>query len=66
MKAAGATISILYIPYNQISFTDKGGGIAWENNRVNGFSPTLATPLQACASPGYFKTANSPDDITAA
>ncbi|AWN48961.1 phosphomannomutase [Methylobacterium terrae] len=66
LKAAGATISILYIPYNQISFVDKGGGIAWENNRVNGFSPTLATPLQACASPGYFKTANTPDDITAA
>jgi hypothetical protein len=66
LKAAGATISVLYIPYNQISFTDNGGGIAWENNKVNGFSPTLAKPLQACASPGYFKTANTPDDITAA
>ncbi|KMO32547.1 pilus assembly protein TadG-related protein [Methylobacterium aquaticum] len=66
LKSAGATISILYIPYNQISFVDKGGGIAWENNRVNGFSPTLATPLQACASPGYFRTANAPADITAA
>lgn len=66
LKAAGATISILYIPYNQISFVDKGGGIAWENNRVNGFSPSLASPLQACASPGYFKTADSPEAITAA
>ncbi|TNC15267.1 phosphomannomutase [Methylobacterium terricola] len=66
LKAAGATISILYIPYNQISFVDKGGGVAWENNRVNGFSPTLAKPLQDCASPGYFKTADSPDNITAA
>ncbi|TGD98627.1 pilus assembly protein TadG-related protein [Methylobacterium nonmethylotrophicum] len=66
LKNAGATISILYIPYNIIDFVDKGGGIAWENNRVNGFSPTLATPLQACASPGYFRTANTPADITAA
>lgn len=66
LKAAGATISILYIPYNKITFVDKGGGIAWENNRVNGFSPTLATPLQACASSGYFYTANSASDITAA
>ncbi|SEP48806.1 Flp pilus assembly protein TadG [Methylobacterium sp. ap11] len=66
LKAAGATISVLYIPYNQISFTDKGGGIAWENKRVNGFSPTLGAALQSCASSGYFRTANSPDDITAA
>ncbi|MGU3664599.1 TadE/TadG family type IV pilus assembly protein [Methylobacterium sp. A49B] len=66
LKTAGATISVLYIPYNIISFTDYGGGIAWENNRVNGFSPTLATPLQSCASPGFFYTANSPSDITAA
>ncbi|MFH6785877.1 MULTISPECIES: pilus assembly protein TadG-related protein [Methylobacterium] len=66
LKAAGATISILYIPYNQISFVDRGGGVAWENNRVNGISPTLAKPLQDCASPGYFTTADGPDKITAA
>lgn len=65
LKNAGATISILYIPYNIINFTNNSGGIAWENNRVNGFSPTLATPLQNCASPGYFYTANTPADITA-
>jgi Flp pilus assembly protein TadG len=66
LKTAGATISILYIPYNIINFTDYGGGIAWENNRVNGFSPTLSTPLQSCASPGFFFTANTPADITTA
>ncbi|GJD35507.1 pilus assembly protein TadG-related protein [Methylobacterium aerolatum] len=65
LKSAGATISVLYIPYNQISFVNNGGGIAWENNRVNAFSPTLATPLKACASPGFFYTANTPADITA-
>jgi Flp pilus assembly protein TadG len=66
LKKAGATVSVLYIPYNIINFKDYGGGIAWENNRVNGFSPTLATPLQSCASPGFFFTANSPADITSA
>ncbi|SFI08933.1 pilus assembly protein TadG-related protein [Methylobacterium brachiatum] len=64
LKSAGATISILYIPYNIISFKDYGGIVAGENKKVNAFSPTLATPLQNCASPGYFYTANSPDDIT--
>ena len=63
LKTAGATISILYIPYNIITFTDYGGTVAAENKKVNAFSPTLATPLQSCASPGYFYTANSPDDI---
>lgn len=63
LKAAGATISILYIPYNQISYVDNGGTVAWENGRVNGFSPTLSTPLKACASTGFFYTANSPTDI---
>lgn len=63
LKAAGATISILYIPYNQIQFVNNSGGIAWENNQVNSFSPTLSTPLKACASPGYFYTANTPTDI---
>ena len=56
---------MLYIPYNIINFTNNLGSIAWENNRVNAFSPTLATPLRACASPGYFYTANTPADITA-
>ncbi len=45
---------------------NNSGGIAWENNRVNSFSPTLATPLKSCASPGYFYTANSPADIDSA
>ena len=66
LKNAGATISVLYIPYNQISYVDYGGTVAWENGRVNGFSPTLATPLQACATAGYFYTANTPDDINKA
>lgn len=61
---AKATVSILYIPYNIISFVNNSGGIAWENNQVNGFSPTLGNALQQCATTGFFYTANSPSDIT--
>ncbi len=66
LKSAGATISILYIPYNKINFVDFGGGVAAENKVVNGFSPDLIKPLQDCASPGYFQVADSPDQINAA
>ncbi|GEP00933.1 hypothetical protein GCM10007887_25190 [Methylobacterium haplocladii] len=66
LKNAGATISILYIPYNPIKYVDRGGGVAWENNIVNGFSSTLSNPLKSCASSGFFYTANTPTDITAA
>ena len=65
LKKAGATISILYIPYNYVKSYTNEGTIVWENNRVNGFSPTLADPLRQCASPGLFFTANSAKDITA-
>ena len=59
-----ATVSILYIPYNQITFVNLGGTVASENTTVNGFSPTLSTPLQNCATTGFFYTANSSADIT--
>ncbi|GJD44463.1 hypothetical protein AFCDBAGC_2330 [Methylobacterium cerastii] len=65
LKNAGATISILYIPYITINSPDDGTYTAWENNRVNQFSPTLSTPLKSCASPGYFFTASSSDEINA-
>ncbi|TXM74288.1 phosphomannomutase [Methylobacterium sp. WL103] len=66
LKTAGATISILYIPYIFINSPDDGSYTAGENTRVNGISPTLATPLKSCASPGYFFTANTSDDIATA
>lgn len=65
LKKAGATISILYIPYIKIDFIDRGGEVARENKVVNGFSPTLADPLRKCATEGLFFTANTPADITA-
>lgn len=66
LKKAGATISILYIPYIKIDFVDRGGEMARENKLVNSFSPTLADPLRKCATQGLFYTADTPDAITAA
>jgi len=67
LKKAGATISILYIPYNIITFKELNSKtIITENKKVNTISPGLSTPLKACASSGFFFTANSADDIKAA
>ncbi len=63
LKTAGATVSVLYIPYITIQFKPNDGSISWENTRVNGFSPTLATPLKACASPGSYFSADTPEGI---
>ncbi|MBB2963238.1 TadE/TadG family type IV pilus assembly protein [Methylobacterium sp. R2-1] len=65
LKDAGATISVLYIPYRPVKDYSKDSYIIWENSRVNGFSPTLAEPLRKCASSGLFFTANTQADITA-
>lgn len=66
LKNAGATISVLYIPYNFVKTYGKDTTIVRENNLVNGFSPTLADPLRRCASPGMFFKADSAEGITAA
>jgi Flp pilus assembly protein TadG len=65
LKDRGIIVSVLYIPYQKIdpvntSFAGNEGTYA--NNNI----PFIAPSLQACASPGFFYTANSPADITAA
>ena len=65
LKNRGITISILYIPYQPInppvpSFASD------EDDYANNNIPNIAPSLQACASSGFFYTANSPADITAA
>lgn len=63
LKTAGATISVLYIPYTPISYiNDPYGEAAMSNKAI----PSLPTALKNCATPGFFYTANTPDDITAA
>ena len=65
LKDRGIIVSVLYIPYQKIdpvntSFAGNEGTYA--NNNI----PFIAPSLQACASPGFFYTANTPADITAA
>jgi len=65
IKARGIIISVLYIPYQPIqnpnpSFAGDEDDAA--NNNIPNISPSLST----CASPGFFYTANTPADITAA
>lgn len=65
LKDRGIIISVLYIPYEPISPpnpTFAGGQDLYANANI----PNIPPSLQACASPGFFFTANAPADITAA
>lgn len=65
LKDRGIIISVLYIPYQKIdpvnaSFAND------EDDYANNNIANIPTSLQNCASPGFFYTANTPADITAA
>ena len=65
LKGRGVIVSVLYIPYQKIdpvntSFAGNEGTYA--NNNI----AYIPASLQKCASPGFFYTANSPSEITAA
>ncbi|NOJ41718.1 TadE/TadG family type IV pilus assembly protein [Bradyrhizobium australiense] len=65
LKDRNIIVSVLYIPYEPISpvnTTFAGNEDTYANNNI----PKIAPSLQACASPGFFYTANTPTDITAA
>ena len=64
MKDRGITISVLYIPYQPIQNPTSFGNN--EDYFVNAIIPFIPGALTQCASPGFFFTANTPDDITAA
>jgi hypothetical protein len=64
MKNRGITISVLYIPYQPIQNPTSFGNN--EDYYVNAIIPSIPGALTQCASPGFFFTANTPDDITAA
>ena len=65
LKGRGVIVSVLYIPYQKIdpvntSFASNEGTYA--NNNI----AYIPASLQKCASPGFFYTASSPSEITAA
>ena len=60
----GATISVLYIPYNTLAASASNSG---ETNAANAAIPNIPAALQACASSAnFFQTANTPADINTA
>ena len=64
LKDRGITISVLYIPYQKISPVNTsfaGNEDTYANNNI----PYIQPSLQACASPGFFYTADTPANITA-
>jgi Flp pilus assembly protein TadG len=65
LKSRGAIVSVLYIPYQQISPVNTsfaGNEDTYANNNIT----NIPASLQGCASPGFYYTANTPADITAA
>lgn len=64
LKNRGIKISILYIPYLPIPNPTSFGNN--EDYYANANIPYIPGSLQSCASPGFFFTANTPTDITAA
>ena len=67
LKARGVVVSVLYIPYLTLPANDLNPANLWNNETgvTNTAIPTLGPALQTCASPGFFYTANTPQDITA-
>ncbi len=62
IKNRNIVISVLYIPYQKIDpvNTSFAGD---EDDYANWNIPNIPASLQGCASPGYFYTANTPQDI---
>jgi hypothetical protein len=65
LKSRGIVISVLYIPYQPISPVNASFAND-EDDAANNNIPNIPASLQGCASPGFFYTANTPADITAA
>jgi Flp pilus assembly protein TadG len=65
LKSRGIIVSVLYIPYQQISPVNSSFA-GDEDDAANNNIPNISPSLQACASPNFFFTANTPADITTA
>jgi hypothetical protein len=65
LKNRGIIVSVLYIPYqpiNPVNTSFAGNEDTYANNNI----ADIPGSLSGCASPGFFYTANTPADITAA
>ena len=64
MKDRGITVAVLYIPYQPIA--DPSTIFDDEDGYANSNIANIPAALQACASPNFFYTANTPSDIQSA
>ena len=64
IKNRGITIAILYVPYQPIA--DPSTIFDNEDGYANSNIPGIPAALQACASPNFFYTADTPADINSA
>jgi hypothetical protein len=67
-KNRGITVSVLYIPYPPINPVNKNFA-GDEDDKVNALlppnnPPNIPSTLKQCASPGFFYSAYTPQDIT--
>ena len=63
LKTRGVTVAVMQIPYPP--FADPTNYANSEDYKVNDAQPNLSPAMQACASPGFFTFASSPQEITA-
>ena len=63
LKQRGVTVAVMQIPYPP--FADPTNYANSEDFKVNDAQPNLSPAMQACASPGFFTFASSPQEITA-
>jgi hypothetical protein len=63
IKNRGIKIAILYIPFQPISPVNAAFA-GDEDDYANNNIPNIPQSLQSCASPNFFYTANTPQDIT--
>lgn len=64
LKSRGITVSVLEIPYPL--FTNPKTFAASQEFKANDAAPNLEPAMKACASPGFYRKADSPADIAAA
>jgi Flp pilus assembly protein TadG len=65
LKDRGIIVSVLYVPYAPIQNPNHAFA-GDEDGYANSNIASIPGSLQSCASPGFFYTANTPADITAA
>ncbi|QGM45257.1 pilus assembly protein TadG-related protein [Methylocystis heyeri] len=63
LKNRGVTVAVLQIPYPPFANPQSFGN--YQEYKANNAQPNLSPAMQACASPGFYTYASTPQDIAA-